>query len=178
MSLNKAALSPDLGPNERSYVYSVAMKYVRDENEAEDVTQEALLLAHRYRHSFRGDSRYSTWLYRIACTTALMHLRRKKRLLREVASSQLGDLQEDWLSRCADSKSVPEARVAAAEDLRRVAQSVNNMGKKYDLLFWLRYAQGYSESEVARLLGLPLTTVKTRAFRARRHVLDECARAA
>src|SRR6266481_2636665 len=59
--------------------------------DAEDVTQDALLLAHRYRESFRGDSRYSTWLYRVTATAALMFLRRQRRLAREVASSTATD---------------------------------------------------------------------------------------
>src|SRR5215470_5602194 len=83
----------------RAYVRSVAMKYVRDEQDAEDVTQDALLLAHRYRDSFRGESRYSTWLYRVTATAALMFLRKQRRLAREVAAS--GSLKDDdgtpWL---------------------------------------------------------------------------------
>src|SRR6266508_1266027 len=68
------------GEREREYVFSVAMKYVKDEDEAADVAQEAMLLAYRHRASFRGDSRFTTWLYRVAATTALMHLRKKRRM--------------------------------------------------------------------------------------------------
>src|SRR3954468_12923899 len=75
----------------RSYVKSIAMKYVRDDQDAEDVTQDALLLAHRYRASFRGESRYSTWLYRVTATAALMFLRRQRRLSREVSASTTVD---------------------------------------------------------------------------------------
>ena len=64
---------------EREFVYSVAMKYLKDRDEAADVTQDALLNAFRHRKSFRGDSRFTTWLYRVAATTALMHLRKKRR---------------------------------------------------------------------------------------------------
>src|SRR6185503_11662173 len=64
---------------EREYVYAVAMKYLKDEEEAADVAQDALLNAFRHRASFRGDSRFTTWLYRVAATTALMHLRKKRR---------------------------------------------------------------------------------------------------
>ena len=73
----------------RAYVKSVAMKYVRNETDAEDVTQDALLLAHRYRDSFRGESRYSTWLYRVTATAALMFLRRQRRLSRPTATRTL-----------------------------------------------------------------------------------------
>ena len=64
----------------RAYVKSVAMKYVRNEQDADDVAQDAMLLAHRYRESFRGESRYSTWLYRVTATAALMFLRKQRRL--------------------------------------------------------------------------------------------------
>src|ERR1041385_7854449 len=64
---------------EREYVYAVAMKYLKDEDEAADVAQDAMLNAYRHRNSFRGDSRFTTWLYRVAATTALMHLRKKRR---------------------------------------------------------------------------------------------------
>src|SRR5688500_20370710 len=75
----------------RAYVKSVAMKYVRNEQDAEDVAQDAMLLAHRYRDSFRGESRYSTWLYRVTATAALMFLRRQRRLARQIPSSRATD---------------------------------------------------------------------------------------
>src|SRR5512135_2951724 len=65
---------------EREFVYGVTMKYLKDDEEARDATQDAMLLAFRHKDSFRGDSRFTTWLYRIAATTALMHLRKDRRL--------------------------------------------------------------------------------------------------
>src|ERR1041385_2895330 len=87
----------------RAYVKSIAMKYVHNEQDAEDVTQDAMLLAHRYRDSFRGDSRYSTWLYRVTATAALMFLRKQRRLAREIPSSGVGVDEEasPWLERVA-----------------------------------------------------------------------------
>ena len=63
-----------------------AMKYVRNEQDADDVAQDALLLAHRYRESFRGESRYSTWLYRVAanhCKNRIKYLSRRNRTSRD-----------------------------------------------------------------------------------------------
>src|SRR5438477_10805997 len=77
----------------RPYVRSIALKYVRHEQDAEDITQDAMLLAHRYSDSFRGDSRYSTWLYRVTATAALMFLRKQRRLSREIPAS--GSLDEE-----------------------------------------------------------------------------------
>src|ERR1700750_1578968 len=87
-----APATMDANPQDtRAYVKSIALKYVRDDSDAEDVTQDAMLLAHRYRASFRGESRFSTWLYRVTATAALMFLRKQRRLARERPSSQTAD---------------------------------------------------------------------------------------
>src|SRR3954466_13769514 len=100
----------DLGSDRtRAYVRSVALKYVHNEQDAEDVTQDAMLLAYRYRDAFRGDSRFTTWLYRLTATAALMFLRKHPRPAREVPAGGAGTDGEatPWLE-----------RVAAPTDLR------------------------------------------------------------
>jgi RNA polymerase sigma-70 factor (ECF subfamily) len=163
-------LTSDLGERERAYVFAVAMKYVKDEDAASDIAQEALLTAHRHRDQFRGDSRFGTWLYRVAVTSALMYLRKRRRLAREVLTPmRLNDEEAPQLDYAAPVSS-PEDRVAAAELVSTVDDSLGELGDKYRDVFWLRFRDGYSESEIAERLGLNLTTVKTRAFRARRRV--------
>src|SRR5215470_8963102 len=156
----------------RAYVRSVAMKYVRDEQDAEDVTQDALLLAHRYRDSFRGESRYSTWLYRVTATAALMFLRKQRRLAREIPSSGTGvdDDATPWLDRVAAPSDL-RAEVIARADLGIVAEAVAQLGAKYPAVFWKRYGEGRTETEIARELGVSVAAVKTRAFRARQAAL-------
>jgi RNA polymerase sigma-70 factor (ECF subfamily) len=152
----------------RSYVFSVAMKYVKDEEAAADVAQEAMLLAHRHRDQFRGDSLFTTWLYRVTATTALMWLRKQKRLSREVPAS--GSTEEDgpsWLETRPDPEAAPEEAVAESELLERVRRGVAALGDKYVPIFWMRYLEGYTETEIAEKLGLTLATVKTRAHRAK-----------
>lgn len=155
----------------RAYVKSVAMKYVRNEQDAEDVAQDALLLAHRYRDSFRGDSRYSTWLYRVTATAALMFLRKQRRLAREVPASTTTD--EDgtsWLDRQPDDTDT-RAEVIARDQLDDVRAAVAALGAKYPAVFWKRYGEGRTETEIARELGLSVAAVKTRAFRGRQAAL-------
>lgn len=163
----RAPLSPDLGEAERAYCYAIAMKYMKDEDAADDVTQDALLLAHRHRGSFRGGSRFSTWLYRVAATTALMHLRSRRRRAREVSATTEADGPAGlFVDRPAPIPS-PADEVAAREGVAQVAGSVEELGEKYRDIFWMRYGEGYTESEIAARLELPLSTVKTRAHRAR-----------
>jgi len=152
----------------RSYVFSVAMKYVKDEEAAADVAQEAMLLAHRHRDSFRGDSLYTTWLYRVTATTSLMWLRRQRRIGREVPASASND--EDTVSVLEtrpDPHTLPDEVAAGGELLARVRRGVQKLGDKYVPIFWMRYLEGYTESEIAEKLGLTLATVKTRAHRAK-----------
>jgi RNA polymerase sigma-70 factor (ECF subfamily) len=157
----------------RAYVRSIAMKYVHNETDAEDVTQDAMLLAHRYRDAFRGDSRYSTWLYRVTATAALMFLRKQRRLAREIPASGTGATEEDgtpWLERVAAPTDL-RGEVIARADLGVVAEAVAKLGAKYPAVFWKRYGEGRTETEIARELGVSVAAVKTRAFRARQAAL-------
>lgn len=172
-SLPVAELSADDHASDRTrcYVRSIALKYVRDDHDADDVTQDALLLAHRYRDSFRGEARYSTWLYRVTATAALMFLRKQRRLAREVPSSATTDDDgTPWLERHAGPGDL-QAEVIAKTDLGLVTEAVAALGAKYPAVFWKRYSEGATETEIARDLGVSVATVKTRAFRARRAAL-------
>lgn len=155
----------------RAYVKSVAMKYVRNEQDAEDVAQDALLLAHRYRNSFRGESRYSTWLYRVTATAALMFLRRQKRIAREIPASATTDEEgTPWLERQPASTDT-RAEVMARAELEDVRAAVAALGAKYPAVFWKRYGEGRTETEIAKELGISVAAVKTRAFRGRQAAL-------
>ena len=155
----------------RAYVRSVAMKYIRDEQDAEDVTQDAMLLAHRYRDSFRGESRYTTWLYRVTATAALMFLRKQRRLSREIPAS--GSVDEEGTGLLERQAAPPDLRgdVIARADVGTVAEAVARLGAKYPAVFWKRYGEGRTETEIARELGVSVAAVKTRAFRARQAAL-------
>jgi RNA polymerase sigma-70 factor (ECF subfamily) len=158
----------------RAYVRSIAMKYVHNEQDAEDVTQDAMLLAHRHRDAFRGDSRYSTWLYRVTATAALMFLRKQRRLSREIPASGTGRIDEEdgtsWLDRVASPNDL-RAEVIARADLGVVADAVAHLGAKYPAVFWKRYGEGRTETEIAKEMGVSVAAVKTRAFRARQAAL-------
>src|SRR5258706_4894012 len=133
--------SPELD-RAREYVRSVALKYVRNDQDAEDVTQDAMLLAHRYRDSFRGESRYSTWLYRVTATAALMFLRKQKRVAREIPSSTT--TAEDgapWLDRQPSPRDL-RAELSARDELGEIGRAVAALGVKYPAVFWKRYGEG------------------------------------
>jgi RNA polymerase sigma-70 factor (ECF subfamily) len=154
---------------EREFVYGVAMKYMKDEEKAHDVTQDALLLAYRHRTSFRGDSRFTTWLYRIAATTALMHLRKDRR----VPQLHSIDAEESHEDEPRNEEASPEEQWASTEAVQIAGDRLARLGDKYGQIFSMRFVEGYSESEIAHKLSLNVATVKTRAYRARAHLKRE-----
>jgi RNA polymerase sigma-70 factor (ECF subfamily) len=175
----KALEQVQFNEREHAYVYAVAMKYLKNEDEAADVAQDALLNAFRHRASFRGDSRFTTWLYRVAATTALMHLRKKRRTRTVAVQEQLpdGEGAASMPELVAPGPS-PEDQVAAHEAVTLAGHRLDALGDKYGPIFKMRFADGYSESEIADQLHLNVATVKTRAYRARAALRDELAQAA
>ena len=158
---------------EREFVYGVAMKYLKDDEEARDATQDAMLLAFRHKDSFRGDSRFTTWLYRIAATTALMRLRKRRRSPQVLSSTTRDDETPQAEPRSLEPS--PEEMSSSAEVIAQYEVNLSSMGEKYGNIFRLRFLEGYSESEIAQRLGLNVSTVKTRAYRARSYLKRQLA---
>jgi RNA polymerase sigma-70 factor (ECF subfamily) len=147
---------------ERGFVYAVGRRYVHDEDAADDVAQEAMLIAFRHRDSFRGDSHPRTWLYRIAATTALGYLRQQRR-------------RDDRVIACdpADLAGLADATVVSAEDALMTHELVDQLHRhlleldeKYASVMRLR-AEDLREHQIAERLGISVAAVKVRAHRAR-----------
>ena len=155
---------------ERDFVHKIARKFINDEDEAADVAQDALLTAFRHRESFRGESRFTTWLYRVTRTAALMHLRSKRRHL---ASGPITVVrEEDANEELIASMPSPEDQTAGREALSRAYERLHVLGEEYFAVFRLRFADGCSEAEVARRLGVRESTVKNRTHRGRERLRE------
>lgn len=156
---------------DRGFVYAVARRFVRAPEDAEDITQEALLLAYRYRDAFRGDARYRTWLYRITTRAALTYLRRTGRSRVRVGA------EADVSSRpVVDDAATPESMLADDQTRRLVRRALDDLEPKYRDILVVRAER--SEAEAAALLGISVSNVKIRAHRARKRLkeaLDELA---
>lgn len=154
-------ISAPLGEGDRSFVYAVIRRILRDDDSAADATQDTLLLAHRHRDQFRGDAAFRTWLYRIAVTTALGHLRKRRRT-REVVSP--GERPIAW--DVVDPRPSPEQQVAAGELVGAMTRALAEISRAHQLVFLLRL-EDWSESEIARSVGISVANVKIRTHRTR-----------
>lgn len=149
--------------DDRLFVMAVARRIVRDVDAAMDVAQDAMLQAFRYRASFRGESNYRTWLYRIATTTALSHLRRERALARRAVACE----QEATAPLAAPPRSPIDA-ITHAETAREVSAQIAGLPALYREILALRYDDDCTEREAASALGVSVTAVKVRTHRAKR----------
>lgn len=154
----------ELTEKERAFVFRVAMKYMRNQDKAADVTQDALLLAYRNRHSFRGESKLTTWLYRITVTTACMHLRRERTQFYIETSVYANENKNDKI---ADNSLTPEGLIGAREVLKLVEDTLVDTDEKNAHIFSSYFIEGHSANEIAADLGISFETVKVRIFRLR-----------
>jgi RNA polymerase sigma-70 factor (ECF subfamily) len=156
-------------------LYAVVRRVGLPGEAAQEVTQEAFLRAWRSLGSFRGDARFSTWLYRIALNEA------KRRMKREPARALLRSLDDEHAVEAQDVREEPYARVAQAELWEALAAAVRALPVKYRAPLILRDIEGLSTADAAAVLGLGEAALKSRLHRARvavrRRVEDRLGRA-
>ena len=149
-------------------IYRLALNITGNREDAEDVLQEAFLKAYANLGRFQGDSRFYTWLVRIAVNEALMKLR-KRRGNREVSLDdpvETGDNQglpreiEDWGEN-------PEQRYAHTQLQEILTKGVAGLEPHFRTVFVLRDVENFSTEETAEMLGLSVPAVKSRLLRAR-----------
>ena len=155
-------------------LFRLAMRFVRNESDAQEILQESYLAAWRNLPAFEGRSQFSSWMYRIVVNASLMCLRARRRhpevAIHDVDLAELNkamgeatcpprasDYRQDW----------PDQRMQSAELLRRIETAVNSLPEKLREVFLLRHVSGVSTGDVAARLGLSTPAAKTRLYRAR-----------
>ena len=154
-------------------LFRIARRMMRSNEDAEDVVQESFQLAFIYLKSFKGDSRFSTWLSRIAINAALMKLR-KKRHLREVSLDESDETQQppSWLD-VEDQGLNPEQLYAEKERERIVSEAMKGLTPRMRKAIELRELDERSTEETARIMGISIGAVKARVFHGRRKLREK-----
>jgi RNA polymerase sigma-70 factor (ECF subfamily) len=147
-------------------VLKLIMRYVRDPVEAEDVAQEAFLKAYRALPSFRGDSAFYTWLYRIAINTAKNALVSNRRRPVDYDLDLQDPEQYDMQARLKDSET-PEGLLLTDEIRDTVNAAIADLPEDLRTAIMLREIEGLSYEEIAAAMECPVGTVRSRIFRAR-----------
>jgi len=158
-------------PYERR-IYAAAFAVLRNEAEAEDAAQEAMLKALTHIRQFRAEARFSTWLTQITVNEALMRRRKAHSEIME----PIGERQEEdgtYTPRdFADWREIPSEVLERKEIRQKLASAVAGLAAKYREVFMLRDVQHLSIEETAEALGITQASVKTRLLRARLMLRD------
>ena len=147
-------------------VLKLVMRYVRNHAEAEDVAQEAFLKAYRAIQSFRGDSAFYTWIYRIAINTAKNALVSARRRPVDYDLDLQDPEQAERAGRLRD-EATPESLLLTEEIRQTVDEAIAGLPEDLRRAVTLREYDGLSYEEIAATMGCPVGTVRSRIFRAR-----------
>jgi RNA polymerase sigma-70 factor (ECF subfamily) len=157
-------------------IFRLAMNITQNREDAEDVLQEAFLKAYEHLDQFQGNSRFYTWIVRIAVNQALMKLR-KRRSDRAVSLDEQIDTGEDTVVREIAAWDPDPEQQYSQEELHQILETaVDDLAPIYRTVFTLRDVDGLSTEETAEVLDLTVPAVKSRLLRARLQLRDKLTR--
>lgn len=142
----------------RDNVYRLAYRMCGNAYDADEAAQEAFVAAWRALPNFRGDAKFSTWLYRLTTNAAIDVMRREKRH-QTVGDGEMIDVADDTDS--------PQETVERTEQQEAVQKALSTLREEYREILLLRYMEELDYSEIAEVLQLPSGTVKSRINRAK-----------
>jgi RNA polymerase sigma-70 factor (ECF subfamily) len=157
-------------------VFGLALRITRSNEDAEEVFQEVFLTLTKKLDTFRGESKFSSWLYRVTANAAYMHIRAQKKHENTLSLENYSPYDEkgtlmgkirykDWSSR-------PDLAIFSKEATEIIEKSVNELPESYRVVFHLRDVEGLSNEEVSKVLEISVPAVKSRLHRARLFLRD------
>ena len=161
---NKNAFEELVLANQKN-VYNLALKMTGNEEDALDISQEAFLKAYRQLFGFRGDSRFSVWLYRLTYNLCIDFLRKKPNVAAVSLTSQDDDDSRDI--DVPDIRNLPEDSAIRKETRNTIVESIGELGPDHREILIMREITGMSYADIAFVLKISAGTVKSRLARAR-----------
>lgn len=148
-------------------IYSVCLRMTNNTAEAEDLTQDAFLQVFRKLATFRGDSALSTWLYRIAVNTVLMHFRKKA--LRQISLDEPYNQDARLVRREYGRK---DDRLIGSVDRIALIRAIRELPAGYRTIFLLHEVEGYEHQEIAQLLDCSVGNSKSQLHKAKLRIRE------
>ncbi len=148
-------------------------RFIRDAAEIEDVTQEAFIKAYRALPSFRGDSAFYTWLYRIGINTAKNYLVAMRRRAPTTTGFDVADAETFENGEQLKDVNTPENELMSKQIAKTVNQTLQELPDELKTAITLREIEGLSYEEIATIMNCPIGTVRSRIFRAREAIAEK-----
>jgi len=158
-------------------IYNLAYRITRDHYKSEEVLQEVYMTLVKKLHTFRGDSKFSSWLYRVTANASYMLLRAERKYEHDLSlenyvpydskGTLMGRIHhKDWSSR-------PDIVIYIKEALQILEKAVDELPEVYRVVFYLRDIEGLSTEEVSQVLEISVPAAKSRIHRARLYIRDK-----
>jgi len=151
-------------------VYSLCLRLARDPVEAEDLTQEAFLQLFRKIHTFRGESAFSSWLYRLTANVALMSFRKKKLATDSLESPAETD---DESGSTRHEIGVIDLRLSGLFDRINLQAAIEQLPEGYKAMFLLHDVYGYDHNAIAKMRGCSVGNSKSQLHKARKRLRED-----
>jgi RNA polymerase sigma-70 factor (ECF subfamily) len=157
---------------QQHYVYSIAMSVLKNPEDAADLTQEAFIRLLRALGQYNGESRFTTWLYRLVVNLCRDELRRRGRQV-PVMPPAPDEEEADQIASVADGDrwTDPEQALAASELRDQVRQALEQLEEHYRLVLTLYYFEDLKYTDIAEILDIPLNTVKSHIRRGKERLV-------
>ena len=151
----------------------VIARLVRNAADLDEVTQEAFIKAYRSLPSFRGESAFYTWLYRIAINCAKNYLVARKRQLPAVSDFDNNDPEAADASELVADSNTPETELENRQIVESVNRTLEELPAEIAMAITLREIEGLSYEEIAAIMNCPIGTVRSRIFRGREAIAEQ-----
>lgn len=159
----------------KTRAYNIALRYMRNEEDALDALQESFIKVFRYLASFKEESSFQTWVYRIVVNTCHDMLRKNAHIRKNSSLFQTGE-DEEQETAIPDTAPTPEEELERKETMRIILEALETLPAEQKEIIVLRDMQGFSYEEIGEILDCSLGTVKSRINRSRaklREILTE-----
>ena len=151
-------------------IYNYCYRMTNNREDAEDLTQDVFIKVYRNLKNFKGNSKFSTWIYRIAYNACVDKHRKKKKI--QFFSLDSGNHDNTGNTQLVSNNPLPEDEIIQKERYKKIQECIANLKPKYKTVIILRDIQNYSYEEIAEILQMPLGTVKSHISRARAALSD------
>lgn len=157
-------------------VFSIIYRMVRDREKAEDLTQETFVRTFNNLDRYDRSYKFSSWLFKIAYNLTVDHLRRKE--LKTISihgapDAVTSERQEATAVTLESEEEAPDERIESLELAGQLEQAIGRLRDEYRTAILLRHVEGRAYEEIAEIMDIPLGTVKTYIFRARRQLRED-----
>jgi RNA polymerase sigma-70 factor (ECF subfamily) len=146
--------------------FTIANKIVRNREDAEEIAQDSFIKAYQSLRYFKGDSKFSTWLYRIVYNAAISHTRRKKQDFTQLDERVMSDTTEDEIFENLDS-------LDTELQSKLVNEAINSLPADESAIVTLFYLKENSIDDISQITGLSVSNVKVKLFRIRKKLHDQ-----